>query len=98
MNLQPYFGHLFCEQLSRAISFSHYIALLTTSSNSSLVCLEMHFVGDGDGDCIENDLLALSYHYLLKNVILVETSQLKCHRPIVQNKKVVMCQIAFANN
>ena len=25
-----------------------------------LVCLEMHFVGNGD--CIENDLLALSYH------------------------------------
>ena len=35
MNLQSYFGHLFCEQLSRAISFSPYIALLTTSSNSS---------------------------------------------------------------
>ena len=51
-----------------------------------LVCLEMHFVGNGD--CIENDLLALSYHYLLKNVIFVETSQLKCHRPIVQNKRL----------
>ena len=65
MNLQSYFGHLFCEQLSIVISFSHYIALLTTSSNSYsfcyfLVCLEMHFVGIGD--CIENDLLALSYH------------------------------------
>ena len=53
------------EKLSIAISFPHNIALLTTSSNSYsfcyfLVCLEMHFVGNGD--CIENDLLALSYH------------------------------------
>ena len=65
MNLQSYFGHLFREQLSIAISFSHNIALLTTSSNSYsfcyvLVCLGMHFFGNGD--CIESDLLALSYH------------------------------------
>ena len=47
----------------------HGVPQSVNTSNSSLVCLEMHFVGDGD--CIENDLLALSYHYLLKNVILI---------------------------
>ena len=66
MNLQSYFGHLFCEQLSIAISFSHYIFhycphhQIPTVFVYFLVCLEMHFVGNGD--CIEHDILALSYH------------------------------------
>ena len=87
-----YFGHLFCEQFSRTISFSHCVYCIIDHVIKVLpfcyflVCLEMHFVGNGD--CIENDLLALSYQYLLKNVIFAETSQLKCHRPIVQNKRL----------
>ena len=89
MNLQSYFGHLFCEQLSREISFSHYIALLTTSkSSSSFVtswyvqqCILLVMV-------IALKMILASPYHLLKNVIFVETSQLKCDRLIVQNKRL----------
>ena len=66
MNLQSYLGHSFCEQLFIAISFSlnciiddviKFLQFLLL-----LVRLDMHFVGNGN--CIKNALLALSYHLI----------------------------------